>query len=81
MAYLRGGGIIRVDLSAGSCSMLISDEDIAVWKRNPLPPVPASQTPWQQLYRATVGRLETGACMELALAYKGVGHDFPRHNH
>ena len=81
LAWLRSGDIIRVDLNAGTCNMLVSDEELAARKREPLPPVPASQTPWQELYRATVGQLETGACMELALPYKGVGHDLPRHNH
>jgi dihydroxy-acid dehydratase len=81
LAYLRTGDIIRVDLNLGSCDMLISDTELAERKALPLPPVPASQTPWQQIYRATVGQLETGACMELAVSYRGVGHELPRHNH
>lgn len=81
LAYLRSGDIIRVDLNNGRCDMLVSDEILAARKLEPLPPIPASQTPWQELYRATVGQLETGACMELALPYRGVGHDLPRHNH
>jgi dihydroxyacid dehydratase/phosphogluconate dehydratase len=81
LAYLRTGDIIRVDLNLGSCDMLISDTELAERKALPLPPVPASQTPWQQIYRATVGQLETGACMELAVPYRGVGHELPRHNH
>jgi dihydroxy-acid dehydratase len=32
--------------------------------------VPPSQTPWQELYRSTVGQMDTGACMELALKYR-----------
>jgi hypothetical protein len=43
--------------------------------------VPPSQTPWQEIYRSTVGQLETGACMELALKYQGVAQTLPRHNH
>lgn len=81
LAYLNTGDIIRVDLNTGRCDVLVSDEEWAARRANPLPPVPASQTPWQELYRATVGQLETGGCMEMALAYRGVGHDLPRHNH
>jgi len=81
LAYLNSGDIIRVDLNTGRCDVLVSDEEWAARRANPLPPVPASQTPWQELYRATVGQLETGGCMEMALAYRGVGHDLPRHNH
>jgi dihydroxy-acid dehydratase len=81
LAWLRTGDTIRVDLNTGRCDMLVADEVIARRMQEPAPPVPASQTPWQELYRATVGQLETGACMEMALPYRGVGHDMPRHNH
>ena len=81
LAYVRTGDMIRVDLDAGRCDMLISDEELAARKRGPLPPIPASQTPWQQIYRDTVGQLETGACMELAVPFRGVGQTLPRHNH
>ncbi len=81
LAYIRTGDIVRVDLNEGSCNMLISDEELAKRKAEGIPPVPASQTPWQELYRSTVGQMETGACMELALEYRGVGQVLPRHNH
>jgi len=81
LALLRTGDIVRVDLDAGRCDVLVSDEELAVRRRDEPPGVPASQTPWQALYRATVGQLHTGACLELAVPYRGVGHDLPRHNH
>jgi dihydroxy-acid dehydratase len=81
LAYIRTGDTVRVDLNEGSCNMLISDEELAKRKAEGIPPVPASQTPWQELYRSTVGQMETGACMELALEYRGVGQVLPRHNH
>jgi dihydroxy-acid dehydratase len=81
LAYVRSGDIIRVDLNAGRCDMLVSDEELAARKAQGIPPVPPSQTPWQQLYRATVGQMESGACMEMALEYRGVGQTLPRHNH
>jgi len=81
LAYIRTGDIVRVDLNEGSCNMLISDEELAKRKAEGIPPVPASQTPWQELYRSTVGQMETGACMELALKYQGVGDKLARHNH
>ncbi|HZX27084.1 MAG TPA: dihydroxy-acid dehydratase, partial [Telluria sp.] len=81
LAWLRDGDRIRVDLNTGRCDVLLDPAELAERKRQPAPPVPPSQTPWQEIYRATVGQLQTGACMELALAYRGVGHDMPRHNH
>jgi dihydroxy-acid dehydratase len=81
LAYIRTGDKIRVDLNDGTCNMLISDEEFAARKAQGIPPIPPSQTPWQQLYRSTVGQMESGACMELAVDYRGVGHTLARHNH
>ncbi|MGN6827055.1 IlvD/Edd family dehydratase [Paucibacter sp. M5-1] len=81
LALLRTGDIIRVDLNAGRCDMLVGEQDLALRRSEPAPPVPASQTPWQELYRATVGQLETGACMELAVPYRSIAEKMPRHNH
>jgi len=81
LAWLRTGDKIRIDLAAGSCDMLVSDEEIARRKQAGLPPVPESATPWQELYRSTVGQLDSGAVMELAVKYRGVARKTPRHNH
>ena len=81
LAWLRSGDTIRVDLNTGRCDMLVTPEELATRKLQPLPPVAPSQTPWQELYRSTVGQLNTGACMELALKYRAVADDMPRHNH
>ena len=81
LAWLRTGDRIRIDLAAGTCDMLVSDEEIARRKTGAPPPVPESATPWQELYRATVGQLDTGAVMEMAVKYRGVAKKTPRHNH
>ncbi len=81
LAWIRTGDRVRIDLNAGSCNMLVDDAELARRKQDGVPPVPPSQTPWQEIYRATVGQIASGACMELALAYRGVAQDTPRHNH
>ncbi|WP_343587407.1 IlvD/Edd family dehydratase, partial [Herbaspirillum sp.] len=81
LAYLRHGDKVRIDLNTGRCDMLVSDEELARRKAEGIPAVPPSQTPWQEIYRSTVGQLETGACMELAVKYQGVAQTLPRHNH
>jgi dihydroxy-acid dehydratase len=81
LALLRTGDVVRVDLNTGRCDVLIPDEELEARRKDAPPVIPPDQTPWQQIYRATVGQLHTGACMELALPYRGVGHDMPRHNH
>jgi xylonate dehydratase len=81
LAWLRTGDRIRIDLAAGRCDMLVADAEIAARKKDGIPPVPASQTPWQELYRATVGQLDSGSVMEIAVKYRGVAKKTPRHNH
>jgi dihydroxy-acid dehydratase len=81
LALLRTGDMVRVDLTTGRCDVLLPDGELEARRRDAPPAIPASQTPWQEMYRATVGQLHTGACLEMALPYRGVGHDMPRHNH
>ena len=43
--------------------------------------MPASATPREQIYWASVGQLSDGGVMNLALRYRGIGRVIPRHNH
>jgi dihydroxy-acid dehydratase len=81
LAWLRTGDRIRIDLAQGTCDMLVPDEEIARRRKEGLPQVPESATPWQELYRSTVGQLDSGAVMEMAVKYRGVANKTPRHNH
>jgi dihydroxy-acid dehydratase len=81
IGWLRTGDRIRIDLNTGACDVLLSDEEIADRKALPPPEHPPSQTPWQELYRAHVGGLDTGAVLEFAVKYRGVAAQTPRHNH
>ena len=81
LAWLRTGDIVRIDLNAGHCDVLLSEEEVARRRAEGLPPTPPSQTPWQALYRATVGPLADGAVIEEALEYRATARTLPRHNH
>ena len=81
LAWLRTGDTIRIDLERGTCDMLVTEAEIARRKQDGLPAVPPSATPWQEIYRSTVGQLDTGAAMELAVKYRGIAAKTPRHNH
>lgn len=81
LALLRNGDMIRVDLKAGRCDMLVDADELDRRRGEAPPPVPASQTPWEQLYREKTGQLADGAVLEFALAYRGVSAKLPRHNH
>lgn len=81
LSWLRTGDIIRIDVNAGTCDALVDAAEIARRKAEPPPPVPASQSPWQAIYRATVGQLDRGAVIEEATAFQRIGQTLPRHNH
>lgn len=83
LAILRTGDRIRVDLWKARVDVLISEEELAA-RRAAMPPLKLeNQTPWQELYRDTVGQLESGGCMELAVQYQDVAHTkgLPRDSH
>ena len=87
LALLRTGDRIRVDLGKGRVDMLLTENEIAA-RRTALEAAggyryPASQTPWQEMQRATIGQLETGAVLEGAVAYQQIAQTkgIPRDNH
>ncbi len=81
LSWLRTGDIIRIDLNTGRCDALVDDAEITARRAAGLPPVPDSATPWQVLYREHVGQLDTGACLEFAVDFRGLSAKTPRHNH
>jgi dihydroxy-acid dehydratase len=81
LAWLRTGDMIRVDLNAGTCDALVGDDEIARRKAEAPPSIPASNTPWEELYREKTGQLSTGAVLEFAVKYRGTSAKVPRHNH
>src|SRR5216684_3387335 len=76
LAILKTGDKVRIDLNKGSANILISEEELkrrrAELKARGGFPYPANQTPWQELYRSTVGQQATGACLEFATRYHDI---------
>jgi dihydroxy-acid dehydratase len=81
LAWLRTGDTIRIDINAGRCDMLVPQAEIERRSQDGIPAVPASATPWEEIHRAGVGQLDSGAVLEAALKYRGVAATTPRHNH
>lgn len=81
LSWLRTGDIVRIDLNQGRCDALVSQEEIARRKLEAAPTVPASNTPWEEIYREKTGQLSTGGVLEFAIKYRGTSNKLPRHNH
>ncbi|HEY0524671.1 MAG TPA: dihydroxy-acid dehydratase, partial [Stellaceae bacterium] len=83
LALLRTGDRVRIDLNTREVNVLIADEELArrrtAWK----PPALVDQTPWEEIYRAQVGQLATGGCLEPSVKFQDVirTRGEPRHSH
>lgn len=87
LALLKSGDRLRIDLHKGTVDALISEEELAT-RRASLTAAggynyPPSQTPWQEIQRARIGQLETGAILEGAERYQRIAETFglPRDSH
>jgi dihydroxy-acid dehydratase len=84
---LRTGDRIRIDLEKCEVNVLIPQDEMDV-RRQKLReaggfPIPASQTPWQEMQREVVSQMDTGAVLEPAIKYQRIARTkgIPRHNH
>ena len=87
LALLRTGDRVRIDLRRGTADVLVDEAELAE-RRRALEAAggyryPASQTPWQEIQRAVVGQLGSGAILEGAEAYQRIAQTkgLPRDNH
>jgi dihydroxy-acid dehydratase len=87
LALLRTGDRVRIDLKRATADVLIDEAELAE-RRRALEAAggyryPASQTPWQEIQRAVVGQLGSGAILEGAEAYQRIAQTkgLPRDNH
>jgi len=87
LALIRTGDRVRIDLRKGSADVLIPDEELAERRRALVEAggyaYPASQTPWQEMQRAVVGQMNTGAILEGSEKYQRIAQTqgVPRDNH
>jgi len=87
LALLRTGDRVRIDLRKGSADMLVDAAELdrrrAELEAKGGYPYPASQTPWQEIQRAVVGQMNTGAILEGSEKYQRIAQTkgLPRDNH
>jgi dihydroxy-acid dehydratase len=87
LGLLCTGDRIRIDLVNGTADMLVPDDELA-HRRADLDaaggfPMPASQTPWQEIQRSMVDQLADGMVLRPAVGYQRVAQSkgIPRDNH
>jgi dihydroxy-acid dehydratase len=86
LAVLRTGDRVRIDLRKCTADILISETEYTA-RQEALQaaggyPVPASQTPWQDIFRERVDRFDRGMTLKGADAYRDIARKhMPRDNH
>lgn len=83
LALLRTGDRVRIDLARRTANMLVGEVELASRRATWRPAQLEHQTPWQELQRAHVGQLSTGACLDFAVKYQRISTSkgLPRDNH
>ena len=86
LALVRNGDRLRIDLGKGTADMLVSIEVLHERAReleaNGGYSMPPNQSPWQEIFREKVDRLDRGMTLKGAENYKDIARKFlPRDNH
>lgn len=81
LAILKTGDRIRVSIRERSVNLLVPQEEIDRRRSEMKPFAVENHTPWEELYRSSVGQLEAGGCLEFATKYRDVRKVIPRHSH
>jgi dihydroxyacid dehydratase/phosphogluconate dehydratase len=81
LAILQTGDKVKVDLRSRRVDALLSDDEIERRRTELTPMALRNDSPWQEIYRANVGQVATGACLEVAVPYRELGKIVPRHSH
>ena len=87
LEIVQTGDRVRIDLLKGEVNMLVDPKELDR-RREALRSAggfqsPQSQTPWQEMQRAVIGQMDTGAVLEPAVKYQRIAQTkgIPRHNH
>ncbi|MFL4469537.1 IlvD/Edd family dehydratase [Tateyamaria armeniaca] len=86
LALLQTGDTVRIDLRKCTADMLVDDTVLQARAEAILAaggfPVPADQSPWQEIFRDRVGRFDEGMTLRGAAEYQDISRrHMPRDNH
>jgi len=81
LALLKTGDMLRIDLNQGSLDVMLDKSELHKRHDELKTEEIENQTPWQEIYRNTVGQLSSGGIIELAAKYRKIRNTIPRHSH
>ncbi|GAA1531390.1 IlvD/Edd family dehydratase [Dactylosporangium maewongense] len=83
LAILRTGDRVTLDMPTRRLDAELTDEEIEERWSAYVPPPRVDQTPWQELFRAHTGQMDTGSCLDFAVEYQDIVHTkgLPRDSH
>ncbi|PRY78088.1 dihydroxy-acid dehydratase [Yoonia maritima] len=81
LAVLQTGDRVRMDLENRTLNALVDPDEWQKRLDDWTPPDLINQTPWQEIYRANVGQLSDGGCLEFATSYQKIRQHKPRDSH
>ncbi|KPF65598.1 IlvD/Edd family dehydratase [Porphyrobacter sp. AAP60] len=87
LALVKTGDRLRVDLARAEVNLLVEPEELDRRREELMAgggfAYPESQTPWQEIQRALVGQMDSGAILEGAEKYRQIARTkgLPRDNH
>ncbi|MEO0830087.1 MAG: dihydroxy-acid dehydratase, partial [Pseudomonadota bacterium] len=82
LALVQTGDRLRIDLGKGTANMLVEEDELERRRAALSFEVPASQSPWQEIFRDRVRPFAEGMTLDGADAYKDIAHkSMPRDNH
>ncbi len=81
LALLKTGDMLRIDLNQGSLDVMLDKSELQKRHDELKTEEIENQTPWQEIYRNTVGQLSSGGIIELAAKYRKIRNTIPRHSH
>lgn len=86
LAILQTGDRVRIDLNTCTADILLDETEIKRRREDLMAhggfPMPASQTPWQEIFRNEVSQLNEGMVLKGAVKFQRVAQkSIPRDNH
>ena len=83
LGIVKTGDKMKIDLNKRRVDLLISQSEFKKRRKNKKIFKVNNQTPWQEIFRDTVGQLEDGACINSRGSYLDVSHKkgLPRNSH